>query len=80
MKRELFGAGGVTGSVWAFLEFGIIHSPELLGVVSPLLRLARTTAWLPVDPLRKARLVVLVLVVVVSGYTFLKRAQERFNL
>lgn len=80
MRRELLGGGGVAGSVWAFLEFGIIHSPELLGVVSPLLRLARTTPWLPVDPLQKARLVVLVLVVVVSAYTFLKQAQERFNL
>lgn len=80
MKRELFGAGGIAGSAWAFFEFGIMHSPELLGVVSPLLRLARETAWLPVDPLQKARLAVLVIVVTLSAWKFAASARERFNL
>lgn len=79
MSRDVAIGTSLFGSVWAVLEFGLIHSPELLGIVGPLLRLSRRTAWLPTNPLKKAWMAVTVLVFLVGLWKFSKSVRERLN-
>lgn len=80
MSRDFALGGGIAGSVWALFHFGFVHSPELLGVIGPLLRLSERFAWLPSDPLRKLWMGVTVLVLLFGLYRLAESAIERFNV
>ncbi|WP_232702209.1 hypothetical protein [Halobacterium wangiae] len=79
MSRDILGAGGVAGTIFALFEFGFLHAPELLTVVGPLVRLADDVPWLPAATLADVRTAILVLVVLFGLYRLANSAAERFK-